>query len=139
MLAPMEQGEISSLTKALDDTLDMIHAVAVRLKLYRITKPTTAMLEFSRIITESTSLINSAIKQLPELRRENTIPQICVRINELENQADSVLNQSVAELFSGSDPIEIIKLKEVYEYLELVTDKCEDVADVLRDLVVKYL
>jgi uncharacterized protein Yka (UPF0111/DUF47 family) len=96
------------------------------------------MLEFSGIITTSVELIDKAIKQLPNLRWENNIMDICIKINELENQADAVLNEGVSNLFNGHDAIEIIKLKEVYEYLELVTDKCEDVADVLRDLVVKY-
>jgi putative MFS transporter len=137
-VAPIEQNEISALTKALDDVLDIIHAVAVRLKLYRISSPSQPMLEFSTIILRSVELIDKAIKQLPSLRWGNNIMDICVEINALENQADTVLNQSVSELFNGHDPIEIIKLKEVYEYLELVTDKCEDVADVLRDLVVKY-
>ncbi len=137
-VAPIEQNEISALTKSLDDVLDIIHAVAVRLKLYKVGSPDKTMLEFSGIITTSVELIDKAIKQLPNLRWENNIMDICIKINELENQADAVLNEGVSNLFNGHDAIEIIKLKEVYEYLELVTDKCEDVADVLRDLVVKY-
>ncbi|MEM0321848.1 MAG: MFS transporter [Thermoprotei archaeon] len=137
-VAPIEQNEISALTKSLDDVLDIIHAVAVRLKLYKVHTADRTMLEFSRIITNSVELIDKAIKQLPNLRWENNIMDICVNINELENQADAVLNEGVSKLFDGHDAVEIIKLKEVYEYLELVTDKCEDVADVLRDLVVKY-
>jgi predicted phosphate transport protein (TIGR00153 family) len=137
-LAPIEQAEISALTKSIDDVVDIIHAVAVRVKLYKLDEPTQEMKKFVDYIVSSVDLIDKAVKQLPNLRGENSIMSMCIRINELENLADTQLNESVAKLFDGHDPIEIIKLKEIYEYLELVTDKCEDVADVLRDLVVKY-
>jgi predicted phosphate transport protein (TIGR00153 family) len=134
--APFEQNEISSLTKSMDDVIDMIHAAAIRIKLYEIRNEDKAISEFSENIYECATLIYQAIEQLPNIRGENTIHEICIKIN--ENLCDTLLNQSVASLFRNSDPVKIIKLKEVYEYLEIVTDKCEDVADVLRDLLVKY-
>jgi len=123
--APFEQNEISSLTKSMDDVIDMIHAAAIRIKLYEIRNEDKAISEFSENIYECATLIYQAIEQLPNIRGENTIHEICIKIN--ENLCDTLLNQSVASLFRNSDPVKIIKLKEVYEYLEIVTDKCEDV------------
>ena len=61
-----------------------------------------------------------------------------VKINELENRADDILETSYSTLFSKNDPIKVIKLKEIYEIMETVTDKCEDVSDIFMDLVIKY-
>ncbi len=136
--APIDQAEISALTKSLDDVLDTIHAVAVRVSLYKLDAPTPEMRSMSDIILESVNLIRDSVSQMPSLRGSNSIMARCVRINELENEGDSLLNESVARLYELSDPVKIMKLKEVYEYMEIVTDRCEDVADVFRDLVVKY-
>ncbi len=136
--APIDQAEISALTKSLDDVLDTMHAVAVRVSLYKLDAPTPEMRSMSDIILESVNLIRDSVSQMPSLRGSNSIMARCVRINELENEGDSLLNESVARLYELTDPVKIMKLKEVYEYMEIVTDRCEDVADVFRDLVVKY-
>src|SRR3989442_473552 len=66
---------------------------------------------------------------------EDEIGKRCREIDSLENEADVLLNDALAELFKGKDVIQIMKLKEIYEYLETATDKCEDVSLVLRDVV----
>ncbi|MDX1534122.1 MAG: DUF47 domain-containing protein, partial [Thermoplasmata archaeon] len=66
------------------------------------------------------------------------VETLSVEINRLENQADDVLNEAVAGLFDGTDALDVIKFKDIYEKMELATDYCEDVADILSDIAVKY-
>jgi uncharacterized protein Yka (UPF0111/DUF47 family) len=72
-----------------------------------------------------------------KLQRQE-IDSKCIEVDRLENEADTLLNESVASLFKEKDVIRILKLKEIYEYMETVTDKCEDVSFVLRDVIMKY-
>jgi len=79
------------------------------------------------------------VKGIQSLRNINNVLRHCVEINSLENEADSVFREALARLFeNGRDPITIIKLKEVYEDLEVATDRCEDVANVLESIAVKH-
>lgn len=137
-ILPLDREDISSLTKALDDIVDFIYAVANRLYLYEITKPTAPMRKFAEILQAQTRELTSALK---EIRSPKTLPAAIkhsIEVHRLENEADRLLNETVAALFRESDPIQIMKLKEVYEMLETATDKCEDAADVVSDIVRKH-
>ncbi|MGB2825331.1 MAG: DUF47 family protein, partial [Thermoplasmata archaeon] len=70
--------------------------------------------------------------------RKNEIVNHCIEINRLENIGDDITHQAVAGLFKTSDVVDIIKLKEIYEHLEQATDKCEDAADVIKDIFIKH-
>ena len=70
--------------------------------------------------------------------KHDDLTNYVIKINSLEEEADELLNESVAELFKTNDPISIIKLKEIYEVFELITDKCEDVVTLMRDIVIKH-
>lgn len=136
-VTPIDREDISKLASLYDDVLDYTYAVANRLYLYEIETPTDPMRRFTDIVVKSVEEIDLAFATIQKL---NT-PEIELRCNEvdrLENEADVVLNESVAALFKSNDPISIIKLKEVYELMETITDKCEDVVQVVRDIVLEY-
>jgi predicted phosphate transport protein (TIGR00153 family) len=141
-LAPIDRDDITRLLKALDDTLDFIDATASRMGIYLLAPFTPEMVRFSDIILGQAKEIRKAIVALKRANATGTIDAAAIRIHELENDADDLLRVCLKELLGephrGLSPLEVIKQKEVYEYLETTTDKAEDVADVLRSFLIKY-
>jgi len=136
-ITPIDRDEIGKLASLYDDVLDFIDGVAKRLKLYEIKTSTEEMKKLAQIVLKSVEEIDVAFGLIHKI----TAPDIdarCIEVDRLENEADSVLHESVAALFKTEDAITIIKLKEVYEFLESITDKCEDVVQELRNIVVEY-
>ncbi len=137
-ITPLDREDISALAHAFDDVVDFIYAAANRLYLYEITKPTSEMKKFAEILQAQTRELADALSEVRTPRTVASAMKHSIEVNRLENEADRLLNESVAALFRGSDPIQILKLKEIYEMLETATDKCEDVADVVSDIVRKH-
>ncbi|MGC8645636.1 MAG: MFS transporter [Thermoplasmata archaeon] len=139
MTKPLESVDVGMLATKYDDILDFINAVAKRIVLFKVSRD-KMMEEFSDLIYQSVVEVNKALKYFESFDQADfgSIIQECIRINELENQTDDLLSSAYAYVFRLDDPKEIVKLKEIYEYMEIVTDKCEDVSDIFRDLVIKY-
>ncbi|MBI4280414.1 MAG: DUF47 domain-containing protein [Armatimonadetes bacterium] len=136
-VAPLDREDIFALAKELDDIVDWIEAVADRMAVYKITRPTPQAREMAHIVANCAQAVAEAIDNLRHLER---ITGPLREINRLENLADRVLRESVAQLFEEvKDPIEVIKWKEVYETLEVATDMAENVAHVLEGIVSKNL
>jgi predicted phosphate transport protein (TIGR00153 family) len=136
-ITPIDREDISSLASSLDNVLDHIHGAARRIHLYEIEQPTKTMVEFATVLLKACTELNFAVKDMKELKKPEKIEEICVEVNSLENKADEILNNGVVELFKTKDAKEIIKLKEIYEFLESAVDRCEDAANVISDIVMK--
>lgn len=138
-ITPIDREDIARLAHALDDVVDAVYASANRIVLCRLPAATQPMLALSETLELQVRQVAGAVKALrkPASMAKN-IPPFSIEIHRLENEADRVLNAALAELFQTNDAIAILKHKEVYEFLELATDKCEDVADVLQDIVRKH-
>jgi len=139
-LTPLDREDIYRLCTRLDDVLDYIDSVAKRLVTFKIETLTPQAVEFVRIIECSAAEVEGGIRLLRDLRRHEEIIRQCTRINQLENEADQVMREALNRLFSDEahDPIYVIKWKDLYEHLEIATDKCEDVANVIETVLVKY-
>jgi predicted phosphate transport protein (TIGR00153 family) len=137
-ITPIDREDISKLTSSLDDILDNLEAVSERLIIYEIKKPPKYMLEFALILQKTARNVNEGIHLLRNFKEEKQIRGYCREVNTLENEGDILLRRATAELFNKKDPIEIIKIKELYDDLEAAIDRCEDVADVIGDILVKY-
>lgn len=136
-VTPLEREDILQLAVRLDDVVDGIEATAARLAIYRIETSDQYTREFARIILSQAIEIMAAVRLL-EVKDLLKIRENTVQINVLENQGDDVLRAALSNLFdTETDPIRIIKLKEVYESLETVTDRAEDVANTLESVVMK--
>jgi uncharacterized protein Yka (UPF0111/DUF47 family) len=123
----------------MDDVLDFIDAATQRIFLYDIKEATPEMRRLAEIVTHSAVNLQKAVQHLDALKQPDSIISLCVEINRLENEADHVLRASMAKLFKDEKDIrQLIKLKEVYEYLETVTDRCEDVANIIEGIVLEY-
>jgi len=130
-----DREDIHQLTSALDDVLDLVEGSAARLVMYKVAEPTPEAVALSGVITRSTEQMVLAISGLPRYER---IQPHCIEINRLENEADEIARAAIAALFVGdARPIEVIKWKEIYETMETATDRCEDVANSLEEIVLK--
>jgi uncharacterized protein len=135
-VTPLDREDIHSLARSLDDVMDAIDACAAIVRLYQIKVVRPDTRELTRIIVASTEQL---VKALKALERRKGVAEPAVEINRLENEADRVHQLAVRRLFEEErDPIQIIKWKEILDFLEDATDRCEDVANVLEGVVVKY-
>lgn len=135
-ITPFDREDIYSLAGALDDIIDIIDASTQHIIVYHIDHITPEAKELGFIILKSCQTIEKAIGVLE--KQPQLISDFCVEINSLENEADRVRADAISRLFDEEkDPICLIKWKEVYENLELVTDKCEDAVNILESIVVK--
>jgi len=134
-ITPFDREDIHQLASKLDDVLDFINAASARLVMYRITTPPPAAGELARIILMQSQELQKAVSLM---QKNGNILVHCVEINRLENEADQVSQHAIARLFEcEKDPINLIKIKELLEFLERATDKAEDVANVLETVVLK--
>ncbi|WP_067933057.1 DUF47 domain-containing protein [Alicyclobacillus kakegawensis] len=136
-ITPLDREDYLELALRMDDIVDGLEACTVRFDLYQITEPTPVMFEFAQNIADSADEIAAAMSKL-QARKLLELREHTQRLNHLEKTGDALLRTSLRSLFSEStDAIQLIKLKEIYEILESITDKCEDVGDVLDSVIVK--
>jgi predicted phosphate transport protein (TIGR00153 family) len=134
-LTPRDREDIHKLAATLDDVLDLIEGSAFRLTMYKVGKPTPAATRLAEILVQCTEQIVRGIEALPDADRINPF---CIEINRLENEADEISREAIAALFDGEiPPLDVIKWKEIYETMETATDRAEDVADLLEEIVLK--
>ena len=135
-VTPIDREDIYALASRLDDVLDLIDAVADRLALYKIKVPTDGCIAMAKIIVKTAEATDRAVHCLRTL--SPLYQKHAIEVNRLENEADRLLRDELAALFEGNtDPIEIIKWKELYETMESVTDRCEDVVNVIEGITLK--
>ncbi|UCE80255.1 MAG: DUF47 family protein [Methanobacteriota archaeon] len=134
---PIDHDDMSKLTSRLDDILDYMEAASHRMWSYEIKRIPPDMVRLVEVLVASVKEVNHAVKDLKNFRKKNEIAQHCVEINRLENLGDEITHAAVASLFKSGDVLEVVKLKEIYEHLEIATDKCEDAADVIKDIFIK--
>ncbi len=135
-VTPIAKEDLAALGSRLDDVLDYVHAAASRIAIYEVDRSTKPMVEFSDIILRAVEQLQTGLTAVSE-RKKDAVLACTIEVNRLENLADDILTASLGELLKTGDPVRIIKLKEIYETLEIVTDRCEDVANILEDIVVK--
>jgi hypothetical protein len=135
-VTPLDREDIHSLARSLDDVIDAIDDSAGVIRLYQIPQVRSDARDLGRIIKASTEQVVSAMKALG---KKEGISTAAVEINRLENEADRAHQVALRRLFEEErDAIQIIKWKEVFDFLEAATDRCEDVANVLEGVVVKH-
>jgi predicted phosphate transport protein (TIGR00153 family) len=134
-ITPFDREDIHRLASSIDDVLDYINSAAARISMYKITDPPPAAGSLARLILLQSQELSKAVSLL---QKDGDVLQHCVEINRLENEADQVSREAIARLFEyEKDPINLIKIKELVEILEIATDKAEDAADVLETVVLK--
>jgi len=138
-VTPFDREDIALLAHRLDDVTDFIHAAADAMLIYKIERSTPRAQELADIIVQAATEVEKAMPQLRRLVELKQVLPRCVEINRLENMADRVFRAAMGELFDEDiDMAQVIKWREIYEYMEAATDRCEDVANVLEGVALKH-
>ena len=136
-ITPFDREDIHSLATSLDDIADYIYASTRYIFLMK-SPQNKAYEEFSLLINKACIEIKNAIENLKDFKNLEAVKEACIKINSIENIADDVQSAALIKLFENNDPINIIKVQQVLDYLEEVTDKAEDVASVMNSIIIKY-
>lgn len=138
-ITPFDREDIHYLATSLDDIADYLWGAAKRVVNYQINDEYNTLPAFAEIICKSIAAINTSIAGLRDMKDLRSITAACVQVNSLENDADDLLDSTMLKLFSSNiTAVELIKQKDIYQMLETVTDKCEDAANVVESIIVKY-
>ncbi len=138
-ITPFDREDIHYLATSLDDVADFIYASSKKMLNYQVREMDSFMKEMSGIIKNSIYALDKALHELRNMRNLRAITEACVQINSFENQADDLLDSGISKIFaSNMDAIEIVKLKDIYQDMEVITDKCEDAANVIESIIIKY-
>ena len=138
-ITPFDREDIHEMVSSLDDIVDYIHGSAKRIELYKLTDIPTAVCKLAELIAQGAHELHIAVQNLKDIKKSARIKEACVKINSIENHADDIFDMTVAALFEEEkDAVKIIKMKEVLSALETATDKCEDAANAISSMVIKY-
>src|SRR5687768_14910269 len=135
-VTPLDREDIHALASSLDDIMDAIDAAAAVVRLYKITQVRPGARRLAELVCESMDLVSEA---LAALEKRKGVLELAARVNQLEREADRVHQDAIVALFDDErDPIAVIKWKEIFDFLEAATDRCEDVGNLLEGVVVKH-
>lgn len=138
-ITPLDREDIGTLAVALDNVMDNIDQAATAILLYRITSFGQPVRDLAEILVKSLDELSQAIHLLRDFKNIDRIKEACVRVNAYENQADQVFHRELGRLFAEEkDPIYLIKSKELLAVLESGTDRCEDAAVLIENVLVKH-
>lgn len=135
-ITPFDREDIFALTVALDDVLDYIDAGARAILMYDIREINEHARRFAKVIQGLAMELDSAVSMLA---KPDGMNEHLVEIHRLENEADDIYFRAIGELFhQATEPITLIKWKELYEILENATDRCEHVANIVESIILKH-
>lgn len=138
-ITPFDREDIHHLASALDDIADYIYAAAKKINFYRVNPNDAGMKKMAELIEESAHQIKYTVMELRNMRNVRKVTDALVKVNSIENQADDVYDLSIDHLFeTEADVKEVIKKKEIYQAMETATDMCEDAANVIESIIIKY-
>jgi putative MFS transporter len=138
--APIDSFDIASIIRGLDDIIDSIEATSKKLFIYGIRETTNEIIALSEINLKAVTELEEALNQIMGIRlgEYSEIVEICRDIHRLENYADDIVDNVIRHIINSQDAITFLKYKEIYESMEKITDRCDDVADTIMSLIVKY-
>lgn len=138
-ITPFDREDIHALATALDDIADYIYASAKKISFYHINPNDTGIHKLADLVLQSTVEIKKAVLGLRDMKNLREMTSALIKINSIENQADDVFDMSIEMLFNNENDFkEVIKKREVYQVLEIATDKSEDAANVIESIIIKY-
>jgi predicted phosphate transport protein (TIGR00153 family) len=138
-ITPFDREDIHALASSLDDIADYIYSASKKINFYKVDPMEQGFQKMAEVISQSTETLHGAVMELRNMKNVSNITSALVKINSLENQADDIYDMSIEKLFdSEPDVKEVIKKREIYQVMEIVTDKCEDAANVIESIIIKY-
>ncbi len=137
-ITPIDREDIYALANGLDDVLDLLNAMAGRIRIYKINPADEYFAQFVDLIDQAAVVLANAVKYMPDTRRQRRVLDYCIEVNRIENLGDAVREKAIGHLFeTEKDPMAVIKWKEIYETAEGALDNCEHVAKLIESILVK--
>ena len=137
-ITPFDREDIHALASELDSVIDMIYTVTNRMRVYKITRINSDLVQFSTVIEKSVRTLATAVEGLQNIKNPQATLDACIEVNRLENVGDTMRDAILGKLFeTETNPIELVKWKEIFQFAEEVLDICEDVAHVVESILVK--
>ncbi len=138
-ITPFDREDIHALASALDDIADYIFASSKKINFYKVNPNDTGIRKLADLIALGAAEIKVAVHGLRDMKDLRKMTEALVKVNSIENQADDVFDMSIDMLFqTENDAKEVIKKREIYQVMEIATDKCEDAANVIESIIIKY-
>lgn len=138
-ITPFDREDIHYLATALDDICDYIYSAAKKINFYKVNPDNPTFHKMAELILISCTEVRKAVAELRDMKNLRKVTDAMVAINSIENQADDIFDLSIEYLFENEpDAKEVIKIREIYQVMEIVTDKCEDAANVIESIIIKY-
>ena len=138
-ITPFDREDIHYLATSLDDVCDYIFATAKKINFYKVNPKDQGIQKMADLIEQGSEQIRLAVHELRNMRDMRKITEALVKVNSIENQADDIFDLSIERLFETEpDAKEVIKKREIYQVMEIVTDKCEYAANVIESIIIKY-
>jgi len=137
-ITPLDREDMQRVASKIDDAIDHMDGIASRLHSYKITTTPPYALDIANELVKAMKEVELMTSKLQNMKDPSTMIEHCRKTSEIEHRIDDLYKQSMTELFEGTDAIQIIKLKDIYESMETASDRCVDVADVVEDIVLKY-
>jgi predicted phosphate transport protein (TIGR00153 family) len=138
-VTPFDRDDMHRLINQMDDILDLTQDVAETMELYDLRRISLDAIQLAQLSEMGCLRVKDAVNLLDDMNNADTILKLCDQIDQIESDADRVMRSAMSKLFRNeSDILQVIKLKAVYELLEALTDKCEDVADVIEGIVLQH-
>jgi len=139
VITPFDREDITLLAHSLDDVADFVHSAADAMLLYKVDCPTRRVKELAEIAVQAVAEVEKAVSEMHDRAGRNRLLKRCIEINRLENMGDTVYRSAMAELFDdAADMAGLIKWREIYSHMESVIDRCEDIANILEGVSIKY-
>ncbi|MEZ5054862.1 MAG: DUF47 family protein [Chitinophagales bacterium] len=139
-ITPFDREDILALAAAMDDVVDYIDEVGNKMKNYEFNEFNEYILKISELNDESIKELKIAIYELRNMKDLQKVNDACIKVHGYESKVDMIYNQAMGDLIrhNKDNPVRIIVLKDLYEELELISDKCQDVSNVIESIVIKY-
>lgn len=138
-ITPFDREDIHYLASALDDIADYVYASAKKINFYRVNPNDMGIKKLAEMIEQGALHVSKAVIELRNMKNMRQVTEALVKINSMENQADDIFDMSIERLFATEpDAKEVIKKREIYQVMEIATDKCEDAGNVIESIIIKY-
>lgn len=138
-ITPLDREDIHALATALDDIADYIYASSKKITFYNVNPNDMGIHKLADLVLQGSVEIKRAVHGLRDMKNLREMTEAIIKINSIENQADDVFDMSIDNLFNNENDFkEVIKKREIYQVLEIATDKCEDAANVIESIIIKY-
>ncbi len=142
-VTPFDKEDIANLSHTLDDIVDYLEAAVSRMVLYQVGKPPAELLPLSRLMCEISQLLAQAVRSLRQIKNRDEMHRLFIEIHLVENESDEVYREALGKLYDLPEltveaMLRLMKWKEILDRLEMATDKCEDAANAVESIVVKY-